>query len=454
MAYVELRTHRQRVAGLCILVAICAILWPPHRAYADGGVAGQPTGIGYTMSGCPQGSAATNCATSIAFATSGFGTWNTRTVGARTDLYTSKTGGSSGNTGTLCYVRKLKASPFTKSYITISWNAGDSQFSDQTWDDDSSTTIWDHWYRLSTTNNSGTCTSGNDPGVPVADSAVGTPACSRTLTDTAAMTGEFHAAPGTPTNATATGYDWNWGDATTHGTTANANHTYGALSTMPNGGWTAVVTVTYTSTSGHVFAGNASTATATCSLRVDFLHPAQTTPASTGTPESTGDTGLDDCLPSGWNVLNPFAFIGGLGCVFKYLFIPQESSISDLGSLWDEATSKAPFSVVNDLVTYLPETILDFREGVQCSSPTYVQPGHSAVGCGVAPTGEPNVSPICDLPIADPCNGHSYPFAATALDPNDPSYSPALGVARTAFLYVMVAIFIYACWRGAGQVLG
>lgn len=292
--------------------------------------------------------------------------------------------------------------------------------------------------------------------IPATDATTGTGACDRTLTGTDAMTGSFHSSISGGAYSSLTSTDWDWGDGTTHGAVANGNHTYGALSTMPQGGWTATATYTMSltaSTTHHWSDDSSGTKTTTCVLRVDFLHPDKTAVGSNDT-SSTGDSGLDSCIPSGWSVLNPFAFIGGLGCVFKKLFIPADSSIEDLGSLWDSATTKAPFSVVNDLVTYLPASLLDLRQGVRCSSPTYIQPGHAAVGCGVAPSG-PTVSPICAPgTMLDPCTGNGYPFQGTALDPNDPSYSPAVSAARTAFLYVMVAVFLYACWRGAGQVLG
>lgn len=265
------------------------------------------------------------------------------------------------------------------------------------------------------------------------DATSGTATCSRTLTDTSAMTGQFTSSNSGQTNATVTSVDWNWGDSTTHATTANANHTYGALSTMPSGGWTATVTNTVTSSIGHFFADSSSTKTVTCQLRVDFLNPSNSTAGSTSSGATTGDSGADACTPSGWNWLNPFALVSSMFCLLKYLFIPQASTVNGLGHLWDTISSKAPFSVLIDVATYIPATFDDMQYAMShvASNPL----------CGTTSGGQ--------LPDnLSTCGGTHHPFGGSALES-----STAVADLRVVMLFVITGMFVYACWRGVGEVL-
>ena len=281
---------------------------------------------------------------------------------------------------------------------------------------------------------------GGTPG-PTADADKGTSTCSRTLSDTQAMTGQFFAGRTSMVHASVTAWDWNWGDSTTHGTLQNQNHSYGAISTQPTNGWTAVITMTVTADSGHVFSDNTTSQTGTCSLRVDFLNPSQSTAGTTGQGGSTGDTGLDACLPSGWNVLNPLALIGGVGCVLKYLFIPSSTTVSSLGHLWDTVTTHLPFSIVTGFVDYIPNMWSDFQSAVNGVSPL---------------TGGSETSPLCSttrggsMPDGSPfqfcVGGEHYPFTNL-------SSQAMVGILRAVFLFIIVALFVYAMWRGANEIL-
>lgn len=311
-----------------------------------------------------------------------------------------------------------------------------------------------YWFAATT---SGECSAGSDPGAPALDATQGTSVCSRTLTDTSQMTGEFFASRTGMAHATVTAWSWAWGDGTTAGTSQNMNHTYGALSTMPQNGWTATVTMTITASTSHYFSDGTSVKTGTCSLRVDFLHPDQITSGSTGGGSgSTGDATLDTCLPSGWNWVNPLAIIGGMGCILKVLFIPSSSTVSSLGHLWDTATTKVPFSIINDAVTYIPATLDDMRDGVAAHSPI--------LGYNYNVAHDVARSPICDNGAGGIhiCGTSGYPFAGTYFDIH--GFSGCSGDAcesgnsiplavRTVLLFVITGLFLYACWRGAGEIL-
>jgi hypothetical protein len=176
----------------------------------------------------------------------------------------------------------------------------------------------------------------NYPGAtagPALDATQGTSSCSRTLSDTSTMIAEFAAGRTGMANATVTAWSWAWGDGTTAGTTVPpVKHNYPTpITSEPQDGWTATVTMTVTATSGHLFLDGTGVKTGTCSMRVDFLHPENLTPGSTG-GGSTGTTALDSCLPSGWSVLNPLAVIGGMGCALQVLFIPSSLDTSSMQS--------------------------------------------------------------------------------------------------------------------------
>jgi len=240
-----------------------------------------------------------------------------------------------------------------------------------------------HWY---TATSSGECGPASDPGNVVTDAVVGTSTCSRTLTDTSAMTAEYTASRTGMVNASVTAWSWDPGDSTGAITgSASAKHTYGALSTQPLNGWTATLTMTVTATAGHAFSDGTTTKTGTCAVRVDFLHPDQVTPGSTGGGAgSTGDSSLDACLPSGWSVLNPLAFVGGVGCVLKVLFIPTTLDTSTIATNFQNAF---PFNWIGAMVSGIGAFV------TEATTATFGIGGTGADNCGFAVT-----VPLHDIP--------------------------------------------------------
>lgn len=281
----------------------------------------------------------------------------------------------------------------------------------------------------------------NYPGAsagPAIDSSASV-ACDRTLTNTDAMTGQFTSTP-TLANATAVSYSWVWGDSTTNGTTQNQNHTYGALSTMPTGGWTATVTLTAAVVSGHLWAsdGTSGNKTFTCSLRVDFLNPDQKTAGGTGTSSSA-----DDC-PSGFGWLNPLA----LPKIMECLFIPSSSTTSSLSSTWTSFTTKAPFSVITDVVTYIPATIQDFRWELDNTSYRSASNGYNHnIDHSV------DRSPLCDDAgqlSSRMCVGNTTPYSQGQLGSTS---SGVLRDMRLVFLFLVICMFVYGIYQGCGEVI-
>lgn len=147
------------------------------------------------------------------------------------------------------------------------------------------------------------------PGGTVGDLPPLQATCSRVLTRGTAGNVATFTGTGQPGTAT---YSWVFGDGASS-TAQSPQHVYPSLSSMPTDGWTATLTVTRGSDSS----------TAACSLRVDFLHPNEAVPGSTGgTSQSEDDT---DC-PSGWGILNPSSF----GQLLRCLFVPSGEPWEDL----------------------------------------------------------------------------------------------------------------------------
>lgn len=297
---------------------------------------------------------------------------------------------------------------------------------------------------------------------PTRDAVKGTGwPCTRTLDNTSTMVGSFNTSPVTQNeaNAAPTQAVWNWGDSSsnttisTAGPTYQANHTFPAIGSMPTNGWTTSVTVTYTATSGHLFSDGSSTNTSVCSLRVDFLHPDQSSPGSSDNG-STGDAGLDACIPSGWGILNPINLIGGVGCMLKKLFIPTSTTSDAMTSMWTGITSKAPFSVLYEVVTFIPQNLDDFVYAVNAYSPVVSHP-----------LGGPNTSPICASDNANTTHTQlglcdysgAYPFEGGGPFRVDGGTGhvtdPNVYLVRQIALFALGLLFFYACYRGVGEIL-
>jgi len=169
-------------------------------------------------------------------------------------------------------------------------------------------------------------TPGNDPPAPEVD-------CARVLSQNGSSYVGTFAGEAEPVEGASDGFSWDFGDASDPAMTADSQHVYAGLSEQPEGGWTAVLTVTRTG-DGVTYAEGP--VTATCELRVDFLNPSQSDPAGGG----DFDTGDDSDCPTGWGWLNPAA----IGSVLKCLFIPD--SLGEPVGDFIDAWSSSPLGLV------------------------------------------------------------------------------------------------------------
>lgn len=130
-----------------------------------------------------------------------------------------------------------------------------------------------------------------------------------------------------------------------------------------------------------------STTTTTTTPTGTTIAPGPSTPPARDPIDPNDDEGLG-CIPSGWNVLNPFAWVyQPTRCVLIWAFVP-DSSLSDR---WDDlrtdAQSKPPFSVV----VWAYSTVAGFFDGFS-----------SAGACGLFPDWDPTGSGEGALPCEPP----------------------------------------------------
>jgi hypothetical protein len=73
--------------------------------------------------------------------------------------------------------------------------------------------------------------------------------------------------------------------------------------------------------------------------------PVGTDPMQDPTPEQTPGLSASGCVPSGWNVLNPFAYAKAVGCVLKWAFVPPagsfEANVSQVSGSWNASAPGA-----------------------------------------------------------------------------------------------------------------
>lgn len=188
-------------------------------------------------------------------------------------------------------------------------------------------------------------------------------ACSRVL-DRSAMSAKFKV---DSRSGSGTGYSdsysWAFGDGTGASSSAAPTHVYPALSTQPENGWTATLTLSRVG-DGSTYAS--STVTATCGLRVDFLNPSEATPSST-----SGDTRTDSC-DHGWGFLSPSAW----GDLMRCLFIPSGEGLTAIRSTWADAGAESilvPFGVIQGSFQAVSDGVAS-TDNQGCSGPTAAVP--------------------------------------------------------------------------------
>jgi hypothetical protein len=102
------------------------------------------------------------------------------------------------------------------------------------------------------------------------------------------------------------------------------------------------------------------------------------------------------------------------------LFAPSPGTVTSLLQLWEQIKTKAPFSVMYEVVTFIPAALTSLADGM----------GSGAPAC-------PAGSPVC---LSDAIAGiASYPGVSTL---------------RTCLLVAIAMGFAYGVYRSVGQVIG
>jgi hypothetical protein len=102
---------------------------------------------------------------------------------------------------------------------------------------------------------------------------------------------------------------------------------------------------------------------------------------------------LQECVPSGWGLLNPMAYARVTGCVFEYLLVP----IQPISTRWDELQAAAGDSVVG--------TVTDVASDIYAVPGDFAEAATADTGCAGLPI---------DMSVLTPQAGTIYPFSACA----------------------------------------
>ncbi len=80
--------------------------------------------------------------------------------------------------------------------------------------------------------------------------------------------------------------------------------------------------------------------------------PTGTDPMEDPTPEQTPGYASSGCVPSGWNVVNPFAYGKAITCALKWAFVPSGSVQDRVSALQASFSGKFPFSAISQATSW------------------------------------------------------------------------------------------------------
>lgn len=154
---------------------------------------------------------------------------------------------------------------------------------------------------------------------------------------------------------------------------------------------------------------------------------------------------LTACLPDSiGSVLDPSAWVKSMGCVMEWAFIPSDQTKAQFAAVWGNVQTKAPFSFVYDVATFLPNSANQFASGIHDadapnvigdrSCATFIEPaplsGTPGIGSG------PRVDGCIDSQLTH--NGLS-PWAATV---------------RSIILFLVLITLALGIWRMTTKAIG
>ena len=125
-----------------------------------------------------------------------------------------------------------------------------------------------------------------------------------------------------------------------------------------------------------------------------------TTDTGVGTSSLPTDTGWTGCAPSGWQLLNPFAYVGGTACLIGWAVVPPGTAFSDGVTTLNAVWTSSPVGLFTTAMLDVPNhaKALTGDGGVGCQGPTVSLPIGSAIG--LAPTVFHPLA-ACSSPVSD-----------------------------------------------------
>lgn len=106
-------------------------------------------------------------------------------------------------------------------------------------------------------------------------------------------------------------------------------------------------------------------------------------PTTTPTPVDTGDNGsgsgtlqlsppptdLGQCAPSGWGILNPAAYVKGMGCVVTWAFVPNASTLTEtLAGLRGDLDNTPIGQLFVGVYTVVHDFVIAFTDPAACTT--------------------------------------------------------------------------------------
>ena len=90
-----------------------------------------------------------------------------------------------------------------------------------------------------------------------------------------------------------------------------------------------------------------------------------------------GGPQASDCAPSGWHLLDPLAYVAGMGCVLQMMFIPTQTTSTTLSELYNTAKDRPPYSVVAGIAAGTGSVVAHYNDtgcNLETNSPDFAPP--------------------------------------------------------------------------------
>jgi hypothetical protein len=173
--------------------------------------------------------------------------------------------------------------------------------------------------------------------------------------------------------------------------------------------------------------------------------------STSGQGGSIAQQSIGDCIPHGWDLLNPLAYVKGSACMFLILFIPSNTSTA-----WENFRASVaghpPWSLVAGGTAMIQGVVTGVNNGNQGN----LLNGGGGTIHSIDPTQPdtpvPNFTPLLTFTGAD-CSGS--PYGAVEAPTDCTAGLPAgMGLIRTILRVGLWVGFLFLIWRRANAAMG